>query len=349
LTLPNTTNRLRKDNELVKKEKNARMGNFRNAPADKKNDWLASVEAMIEKRRRYFKQYSAFRLCHHELHAQLTVDYYAGYLLLTYYQGFPVASLAEVAAAFAETLKRESLLVHGAVQKFRPENLSHVTIDKNSESYQPVLLFGELPPSRFIINEEDLQFAVSFNEGYGTGLFLDIKRARRLVQHVSKPGDEVLNLFSYTGGFSIAAGKAGAGRVIEVDTGAKWLQWAKENQALNQVMVVRQRREDAVHFLHKQKDDTFDLIICDPPTYSTQKSGSRFTVEKSYQQMMDDLHRVLRSNGRLLACTNYRGLSRKKFFSLFARKFELVQEVPISEDFVRDDYLKIGLFRKAHS
>jgi 23S rRNA (cytosine1962-C5)-methyltransferase len=322
------------------------MGNFRNALAERKTDWLASVEAMVEKRRRYFKQYSAFRLCHHELHAHLTVDYYAGYLLCTYYQGFPVARLTEIAAGLAETLKREGLSVHGAVQKFRPENLSHATADKISENCHPALLFGEPPPSRFTINENDLQFVVSFQEGHSTGLFLDIKRARQLVLQITKPGDEVLNLFSYTGGFSIAAGKAGAGRVIEADTGAKWLNWAKENQALNQVTVVRQRREDAVHFLHKQKDAAFDLIICDPPTYSTQKSGARFTVEKSYQQMMADFHRVLRPNGRLLACTNFRGLLRKKFFSLFARKFELVQEVPISEDFVGDDYLKVGLFRK---
>jgi len=322
------------------------MRNFRNAATERKTDWLASAKAMVEKRRRYFNQYSAFRLCHHELHAHLTVDYYAGYLLCTHYQGFPEAKLTEFAPALAEALTQEDLPVHGAVKKFRPEHLSHVTAVKNSESYDPVLLFGELPPSRFIIKERDLQFAVSFSAGHGTGLFLDIKPARQLVQKITKPGDEVLNLFSYTGGFSIAAGKAGAGRVIEVDTGAKWLLWAKENQALNQITVVRQRREGAVNFLHKQKDAAFDLIICDPPTYSTQKSGTRFTVEKSYQRMMDDFHRVLRPNGHLLACTNYRGLPRKKFFSLLARRFELVQEVPISEDFVGDDYLKVGLFRK---
>jgi 23S rRNA (cytosine1962-C5)-methyltransferase len=322
------------------------MGNFRNAPAERKTDWLAPVTAMVEKRRRFFNHYSAFRLCHHELHAPLTVDYYAGYLLCTYYQGFPAAHLTEIATAFAEALKPEELPIYGAVKKFRPENLSHATTEKNSENYKPALLFGKLPPFCFIINENDLQFVVSFHEGHSTGLFLDIKHARRLVQQITKPGDEVLNLFSYTGGFSIATGKAGAGRVIEVDTGAKWLQWAKENQVLNHVTAVRQRREDAVHFLHKQKATTFDLIICDPPTYSTQKPGARFTVEKSYQQMMDDFHRVLRPNGRLLACTNFRGLPKRKFFSLFARRFELVQEVPISEDFVGDDYLKVGLFRK---
>jgi 23S rRNA (cytosine1962-C5)-methyltransferase len=322
------------------------MGNSRNSSAKGKTDLPLSVAAMVEKRRRFFTLYTAFRLSHHELHSFLAIDYYAGYLLCTYYQGFPLAKLTEIAISLAEALAREGLPVHGAVKKFRTENLSHMADDKNSESYQPALLFGELPPSRFVINEKDFQFVVSFSEGHSTGLFLDIKHARRLVTEITKPGDEVLNLFSYTGGFSIAAGKARAGRVIEVDTGAKWLHWAKENQALNQVTVVRQRREDAVHFLHKQKDATFDLIICDPPTYSTQKSGVRFTVEKSYQKMMDDFHRVLRPNGRLLACTNFRGLPRKKFFSLFARHFKLVQEVPISEDFVGDDYLKVGLFRK---
>lgn len=325
------------------------MGNFRNASAGKESDWPLPVDAMVAIRRRYFRQYSAFRLCHHEFHPCLTVDYYAGYLLCTYYQGFQAENLTEIAASLAEALAREGLPVHGAVKKFRPENLSHVTDDKNSESYHPVLLFGELPPSRFSINEREFQFVVSFSAGHSTGLFLDIKRARQLVQQITKSGDEVLNLFSYTGGFSIAAGKAGASRVIEVDTSAKWLQWARENQALNQITAVRQRREDAVHFLHKQKEAAFDLIICDPPTYSTQKSGARFTVEKSYQQMLDDLHRVLRPNGRLLACTNYRGLPRKKFFSILARRLELVQEVPISEDFVGDDYLKVGLFKKAHS
>jgi 23S rRNA (cytosine1962-C5)-methyltransferase len=330
----------------LKKKRKQKMGNFRNAPAERETALPLSVEAMVEKRRRFFAQYTAFRLSHHEFHPFLAIDYYAGYLLCTYCQNFPAAEFAEIVTTLAEALARAGLPFHGAVKKFRPENLTQAVDEKNSERYQPVLLLGEPPPFRFIINERNLQFAVSFNEGHGTGLFLDIKHARKLVAEITKPGDEVLNLFSYTGGFSIAAGKAGAGRVIEVDTGAKWLRWAKENQALNEVTVVRQRREDAVDFLHKQKNAAFDLIICDPPTYSTQKPGARFTVEKSYQQMMEDFHRVLRPNGRLLACTNFRGLPRRKFFNLLARRFELVREVPISEDFVGDDYLKVGLFRK---
>jgi 23S rRNA (cytosine1962-C5)-methyltransferase len=305
-----------------------------------------AIARMMEKRRKFFDQCAAFRISHHELHPRLTIDYYAGYLLFTYYRGFPQERLPNMVAEIVSALTRAGLPVHGAVKKWHPENLSLLADDKNSESYHPSLLLGELPPSRFVIREFDLQFLISFHEGYSTGLFLDIKYARQLVTQITKPNDEVLNLFSYTGAFSVAAAKAGAARVIEVDTGGKWLRWAKENQALNQVTVVRQRREDAIKFLHKQKDASFDLIICDPPTYSTQKSGVRFTVEKGFQMMMSDLHRVLRPGGHLLASTNYRGLTPKKFFNLFAEKFKLIQKVPVSEDFAGDDYLKVGLFQK---
>ncbi|MDZ7363031.1 MAG: class I SAM-dependent methyltransferase [candidate division KSB1 bacterium] len=305
-----------------------------------------SIETMVERRRQFFERCTAFRLCHHEFAVGLTVDYYAGYLLCNYYQDFPPGRLPEIVKEFARALERNGLPFLGAVKKFRPENLSHVSDDKGMKIHQPVLILGDMPASRFTIEENDLQFAVSFHEGHSTGLFLDIKHARQLVRQITKPGHEVLNLFSYTGGFSIAAAAGGASRVIEVDTGAKWLRWARENQALNGVTVVRQRREDAVSFLHKQKAAAFDLIICDPPTYSTAKSGGRFTVEKSYRLMVEDFHRVLRPSGHLLACTNYRALPKKKFFSLFVQRFKLAQEVPISEDFAGDDYLKVGLFRK---
>lgn len=304
------------------------------------------VLAIVGKRRRFFENFTAFRLCHHELGPELTVDYYAGYLLCTYYQNFPPDRLGPIAADFMRALRQLGLPFLGAVKKFRPENLSHVVDDKRSEIYHPQTLIGELPPARFTIKENDLQFVVSFQEGFSTGLFLDIKDARQLVRQMVRPGETVLNLFSYTGGFSIAAAKAGARRVIEVDTGAKWLGWAQENQQLNAVAVVRQRREDAVQFLHKQKDATFDWIICDPPTYSTQKSGTRFTVERSYQTMRADFARVLRPVGHLIACTNYCGLTSKKILGLLAPEFKLLQEVPISEDFAGDDYLKVGWFKK---
>lgn len=303
------------------------------------------ITSALARRRQFFETCTAFRICHHELGQGLTIDYYAGYVLLIYYENFLPKSLAVIASRAREALVAAGLPVYGAIQRFRPENLSHAR-ETAVAALQSDLLFGTLPPPRFVIREYDLQFTVSFQEGHNTGLFLDIKRARQKIKTIVKPGDEVLNLFSYTGGFSMAAAKAGAGRVIEVDSSPKWLNWAKENQALNGVTVVRQRREDALKFLHKQKKDAFDLIVCDPPTYATQKSGSRFTLEKSFREMLPDLARVLRPTGCLLASTNFRSISREKFFSLFAREFNLQEVVPISADFVDDDYLKIGLFQK---
>lgn len=302
---------------------------------------------MLTPLQKFFADCTAFRVSHYVHDPHLTLDYYGGYLLCTHYEGCALKQLPEHAQQLAEALRAHDLPVLGAVKKFRPENLSHASRVKEEELTQPQLLFGEMPPEKFEVREYDLHFLVSFQAGYGSGLFLDIKHARQRVREIIKPGEEVLNLFSYTGGFSIAAAKAGAARVIEVDSSAHWLRWARENQKLNAATTIRQRQEDAVAFLHKQKDESFDFIICDPPTYSSQKGGSRFNVAKGFEHMLPDLHRALRPGGLLLACTNYRELPRGKFFRLFAPKFALQEEIPISADFNGDDYLKVGLFRKA--
>lgn len=306
-----------------------------------------SVENAVnfEPRQKLLEDCTAFRASHYEHDPHLTIDYYGGYLLCTYYEGCDVGRLPSLAADLISELHDLALPVLGVVKKYRPENLSHASRADGARS-ELLLLCGEMPPEKFIVQEHDLKFFVSLHAGFATGLFLDVKHARRRVRSVTKPGDEVLNLFSYTGGFSIAAARAGATRVIEVDSSGHWLRWARENQTLNEVTTIRQRKDDALEFLRKQKDECFDLIICDPPTYSSQKSGARFTVLQGFATMLPDLHRMLRPNGLLLASTNYRELPREKFFKLFKPKFLLQEEIPISADFNGDDYLKVGLFRK---
>lgn len=299
---------------------------------------------LIDQRQKFFADCEAFRLSHFELDPRLAVDYYAGYLLFTHYQNYPQQRLPALAAQFAAELRARNMPVYGAVKQFRPENLSHAG-GGLAPHHAPQLLCGEMPPERFIIREFDLRFWVSFHAGFSTGLFLDIKHARQRVRTLVKPGDQVLNLFSYTGGFSLAAAKAGAARVIEVDSSAHWLNWSKENQKLNAVAAVRQRREEAVKFLSKQKSDAFDFIICDAPTYSSQKSGARFSVEKGFAGMLADFQRALRPGGYLLASTNSHRLPRRNFLNVFAARFAREEEIRSSEDFAGDDYLKVGIFR----
>ena len=80
-----------------------------------------SLAILLSKRQRFFVDCDAFRLSHFELDARLTVDYYAGYLLCTYYKDYAHQRLPELAAQFAQELKKVNLPVRGAVKKFRPE------------------------------------------------------------------------------------------------------------------------------------------------------------------------------------------------------------------------------------
>ena len=307
-----------------------------------------ALEAVFRKRKAYFDCCTAFRLLHHETHRGLTLDYYAGYLLFTNYEdlSLPTQDVQVLAERAAVALAALGLPCHGAVVKDRPRDLAGRAQEKDSTAYHPVLLTGQMPPERFAVREYALEFLVSFHEGHSTGIFLDMKNGRRVTQELVRSGHHVLNLFSYTGAFSIAAARAGAQRVIEVDIGAKWLRWARENQRINGVDVVRQRREDARRFVRKQKDETFDFVICDPPSYSTQTHGPRFHVVKGLREMAPHLCRVLRPDGYLLACTNYSGLSRRSFRAMFAPLMRCVRMVPISADFAGDRYLKVGLFRR---
>jgi len=304
------------------------------------------LERVFRKREAYFDCCTAFRLLHHETHRGLTLDYYGGYLLLTNYEDLrlPMEAVEAIAKEAQRAMQGIGLPVRGAVTKGRPKDLPGRAQEKDSAAYRPVLLFGETPPARFVIHEYDLKFLVSLDEGHSTGVFLDMKNGRRLIAELAQSGRHVLNLFSYTGGFSLAAARGGAERVIEVDIGAKWLRWAQENQRLNGVTVVRQRREDARKFLRKQKDEAFDIVICDPPAYSTQTRGPRFHVADGLREMAPHLARVLRPGGHLLACANYRGLDRKAFLGMFTPFLRSARTVPVSEDFARDRHLKAALF-----
>ncbi len=310
---------------------------------------MSDVRQCIEARRPLYPQREAVRLSHHELLDGLTVDDYAGNLLFTDYRGHDrrrLTGLAEVCLDALGDLGRPAI---GAVVKVRPDNLSHKGV---KTSVEPALLAGSMPADHFEVVERGMRFDVSFvDAGFATGLFLDMAEGRAAVRGVvgglgGEAGADVLNLFSYTGPFSIAAAVGGAGRVIEVDTSGKWLGWSQTNQRLNGVSVVRQRREDAVKYLAKQADDSFDLIVCDPPSYANPKKGRRFTIEAGYQAMASHFTRVLRPGGRLLACCNHAGTSHRQFQSWLPDALKLERWIDPPPDFPGADYLKIALLRR---
>jgi len=124
--------------------------------------------------------------------------------------------------------------------------------------------------------ENGLKFHVDWLKGQKTGFFVDQRENRRLLEHYSK-GRKVLNMFCYTGGFSFYAMRGGALTVHSVDSSAKAISLTNENVRLNFPDDSRHQAfaEDAFKFLDNMGQDTYDLIILDPPAFAKHKSALR--------------------------------------------------------------------------
>ena len=142
--------------------------------------------------------------------------------------------------------------------------------------------------------------------GLATGIYPD-QRDNRAQLVEAGPFPRVLNLFAYTGVFSLAMLVAGAARAVDVDLAAPALRTARRNRALNGLPSAchHTRKADAVAFTRAQADASFDLVIVDPPVSA--RGGKGWYVDRSYGPLLDDVLRVLAPGGTLLACLNRRG------------------------------------------
>lgn len=158
--------------------------------------------------------------------------------------------------------------------------------------------------------EQGLLFKVNLSDYLDTGLFLD-HRALRL--HVAKrcTGKKVLNLFCYTGSFSVYAAAAGASSTLSVDLSNTYLAWAEENLVLNGLAGPehQQRRGDVLRELQELHRDgrRFDVIILDPPSFSNSKKMSdTLDVQRDHVELIRRCLAVLSPQGELFFSTNRR-------------------------------------------
>ena len=134
------------------------------------------------------------------------------------------------------------------------------------------LLRGEKPPDYIEIEECGISFIVDIHEGQKTGFFLDQRENRRLIsQHAQ--GKRVLNLFAYTGGFSVYAARAGAEEVVSVEVSGRALNTCRTNFEHNHLQGGPYffEEQDVFDYLRKT-EKTFDLIIADPPAFAKSKN-----------------------------------------------------------------------------
>lgn len=175
-----------------------------------------------------------------------------------------------------------------------------------------------------VILEEGARFLIRPGDGLSVGLFLDMREVRGWVREVAGVRS-VLNLFAYTCGFGVSAALGGAARVLNLDASKRYLAWGRENYALNGLAA--DQRDfvygDAFDWLGRfaRRGERFDLVILDPPSFSTQrggKRGGRWVAERDYSALAQAAARCVAPAGTLLAATNHAGISAARFRELLA-------------------------------
>ncbi len=198
---------------------------------------------------------------------------------------------ADVLHAVSETLGLSSEAI---VFKARERHLSVERQAQGDSSH-------ELP-----VEEHGRHFLVNLVDYLDTGLFLDHRVARRRVGELAR-GRRMLNLFSYTGAFSVYAATGGAAATTSVDLSASYLAWTKRNFELNDVDARHHQlvRADVEEFLRGSRE-TWDLIVLDPPTVSRSKGGRSFDIQAAHPLLIDLALAHLARDGVLLFSTNFR-------------------------------------------
>jgi 23S rRNA (cytosine1962-C5)-methyltransferase len=162
----------------------------------------------------------------------------------------------------------------------------------------------------FVVHEAGLSFRVNLTDYLDTGLFLDHRITRGMVRQDSG-GQRVLNLFCYTGSFSVYAAAGGAVAVDSVDLSKTYLAWAEANMELNGFPGGSGSRRfihaDVKQWLDEAPLAYYDLVVMDPPTFSNSKRMKDFLdIQRDHAVLINQALRAMRDGGVLFFSTNYR-------------------------------------------
>jgi 23S rRNA (cytosine1962-C5)-methyltransferase len=222
----------------------------------------------------------AYRVCHSEGDglSGLIVDRYAGVHSV---EIFSLGMLRQI-----EAVKR----VLGEV---------YVSADERTQRLEGFSLPAQKAPEGVVVTEHGVRFRVDFEKGHKTGFFCDQRENRKAVAELSK-GKDVLDLCCYTGGFAVAAARAGARRVVGVDLDEDALETARQNERLNRVKV-DYFHQDLFNYL-KQCKEQFDVVVLDPPKMAREREEEA-KAKRSYFDMNRLAVRVVRPGGLFVTCS----------------------------------------------
>jgi len=213
------------------------------------------------------------------------------------------------------------------------------------------------------VNENGIVMEIHPGRAHDPGIYTDAASIRsRMLKYLENP-KSVLNLYSYTGAFSLQAMKQGAERVVSVDLSDKYLSQLERNISLNEDLTpdVHESIEGDVNKVIAdmvKKQDSFDLVICDPPSASS--DGKKMTsAVKNYDSLLPKLNKITSSGGHIAIFLNTHNVTRKSFKNKIEEtikkeklKLNIVSEwslsadCPVTKGFPEGDYLKVLVLEK---
>ena len=298
-----------------------------------------------EKRSAYYQDdlTTAFRLFNQEGDGfgGLTVDLYGDYAVFSWYNSYVYQIRKVISEAFRQVFPE----VLGVYEKIRFKGLD----------YESAHVYGQEAPDFFTVLENGVLYQVFMNDGLMTGIFLDQHEVRGSLVDGLAMGKSLLNMFSYTAAFSVAASMGGASQTTSVDLAKRSRELSQAHFQANGISTDDHRfivMDVFEYFKYaKRKGLTYDVIVLDPPSFARNKKQT-FSVAKDYHKLISQSLEILNPGGIIIASTNAANVSRQKFTEQIdkgfaGRSYQILNKYGLPADFAYNkkdessNYLKV--------
>ena len=298
-----------------------------------------------EKRSAYYQDdlTTAFRLFNQEGDGfgGLTVDLYGDYAVFSWYNSYVYQIRKVISEAFRQVFPE----VLGTYEKIRFKGLD----------YESAHVYGQEAPDFFTVLENGVLYQVFMNDGLMTGIFLDQHEVRGSLVDGLAMGKSLLNMFSYTAAFSVAAAMGGASQTTSVDLAKRSRELSQAHFQANGISTGDHRfivMDVFEYFKYaKRKGFTYDVVVLDPPSFARNKKQT-FSVAKDYHKLISQSLDILNPGGIIIASTNAANVSRQKFTEQIdkgfaGRSYQILNKYGLPADFAYNkkdessNYLKV--------
>ena len=313
------------------------------------------IKSAIDYRKDFYADESttAFRVCNGEGDGigGLTIDYFDGYYLLTWYS----LGIYEFKSEILNALKN-SVAYKGIYQKKRFDSKGKYLDEKDD------FICGEKAPTPLLIKENGVNFAIYLDDGAMVGVFLDQRDVRKTIRDKYAKGKIFLNTFSYTGAFSIFAALGDAKKTTSVDLAKRSLPKTTEQFTINKIDVKKQEIivEDVFNYFKYavKKKLLFDMVVLDPPSFARSKKHT-FSASKDYVKLLKEAIQITQKGGIIVASTNSANFSMMTFSDFISKafkelkgkyevkeRFSLPKDFRVLDKFKEGNYLKVVFIKK---